>query len=88
MTTYHLRGGGTATDEELEAEARMFEGGKYPGQWRPPPGPPAPGPRGRRTVAVRLPVSQVEALDDRAAASGSTRSEYLRALIAKDLETA
>ena len=82
MTTYHLRGGGTATDEELEAEARMFEGGKYPGQWRP------LFDEETAAVAVRLPVSQVEALDDRAAASGSTRSEYLRALIAKDLETA
>ena len=88
MTTYHLRGGGAATDEELEAEARMFEGGKYPGQWRPVPGRPLLFDEETAAVAVRLPVSQVEALDDRAAASGSTRSEYLRALIAKDLETA
>lgn len=82
MAEYRIKGGHILTDEDFERMAEEAERGEYPG---------APGvwvvrPQGRPhlsdeelvTIAFKVPRSQRDALDRKAASRKETRSQFMR----------
>lgn len=89
---YKLNDGSTVDESYFEQLSVEAEKGNYPGE----PGEWIVRPKGRPalceeelvTVVFKVPKSQRDAMDKRAASRNETRSEYLRALTARDLATA
>lgn len=86
----HVLGGGHAlTEEDFELMASEAERGEYPGT----PGKWIVRPQGRPplaneelvTVAFKVPRSQREALDRKAASCNETRSQFMRDVLRKAL---
>ncbi len=86
---YRMKGGATLTDEDFERMAEDAEKGNYPGE----PGEWIVRPQGRPrlsneelvTIAFKVPASERDALDRKAAEHSQTRSQYLRALLSTAL---
>jgi hypothetical protein len=81
-----LKNGKTITDDELDAMAEPWETGTWTGHL-------GKVHRGRpslcegdvETISFKLPVSQVESIDDIAKQHGISRSEFIRDAIDKEL---
>ena len=82
MTEYKLKEGATLTDEDFERMAEEAEAGNYPGT----PGAWVVRPQGRPalcdeelvTIAFKVPRSQRDELDRKAASRGETRGQFMR----------
>lgn len=82
MAEYKIKGGHTLTDEDFERMAEEAGRGEYPGT----PGTWVVRPQGRPpladeelvTIAFKVPRSQRDALDRKAASLKETRSQFLR----------
>ena len=82
MTEYKIKGGYRLTDEDFERMAKEAENGEYPGT----PGAWIVRPQGRPpisdeelvTIAFKVPRSQRDALDRKAASRNETRSQFMR----------
>ena len=82
MAEYRIKGGHTLTDEDFERMAEEAERGEYPGT----PGTWVVRPQGRPplsdeelvTIAFKVPRSQRDALDRKAASRKETRSQFMR----------
>lgn len=89
MAEYRIKGGYTLTDEDFERMAKEAERGEYPGT----PGTWVVRPQGRPpladeelvTVAFKVPRSQRDALDRKAASRNETRSQFMRDALDKAL---
>jgi len=90
---YISKGGHVYTGEELERMGEQAERGEYPGE----PGEWLIKPQGRPqlypnddlvTIAVKVPRNWREQMDARAEAGHMTRSQYVRALLLRDMQTA
>lgn len=87
MSEYKIKGGTVLTDTEIEALAEKAERGEYPGT----PGEWIVRPKGRPSLAneplvtltVKVTPSMRKALDEKAAASGESRSQFLRSVLEK-----
>lgn len=75
------------TEKELDAIAAEFEQGTWDRSEYGKPGVGRPAAFGEvmRPVTFKETPTVIAAIDERAAALGSTRSDYLRGLVAKDL---
>ena len=82
MAEYKLKGGYALTSVDFEALAKRTEAGEYPGApgaWiLRPQGRPPLSDEGLVTIAFKIPRSQREALDRRAASRNETRSRFFR----------
>lgn len=82
MAEYRIKGGYTLTDEDFERMAEEAERGEYPGTagaWVVrPQGRPALADEELVTVAFKVPRSQRDALDRKAASRKETRSQFMR----------
>lgn len=82
MAEYRIKGGHILTDEDFERMAEEAERGEYPGT----PGVWVVRPQGRPhlsdeelvTIAFKVPRSQRDALDRKAASRKETRSQFMR----------
>lgn len=82
MAEYRIKGGCTLTDEDFERMAEEAGCGEYPGT----PGAWVVRPQGRPalageelvTIAFKVPRSQRDALDRKAASRKETRSQFMR----------
>ena len=91
MTEYKLEGGYTLTDEDFERMAQEAECGEYPGT----PGTWVVRPQGRPaladeelvTIAFKVPRSQRDVLDRKAASHNETRSQFMRDMLSRALST-
>ena len=89
MAEYKLKDGHVLTDDDFEALAKRAEVGDYPGT----PGTWIVRPQGRPslsdedlvTIAFKIPRSQREVLDQKAASRNETRSQFLREMLGKAL---
>ena len=89
MAEYRIKGGYTPTDEDFERMAKETERGEYPGT----PGAWVVRPQGRPpladeelvTIAFKVPRSQRDALDRKAASRNETRSQFMRDALDKAL---
>lgn len=89
MAEYIIKGGYTLTDEDFERMAKEAERGEYPGT----PGAWVVRPQGRPpladeelvTIAFKVPRSQRDALDRKAASRNETRSQFMRDALDKAL---
>ncbi len=89
MAEYKIKGGYTLTDDDLERMAQEAERGEYPGT----PGAWVVRPQGRPsiadeelvTIAFKVPRSQRDALDRKAASCNATRSQFMRDALTKAL---
>mgnify|MGYP002518605003 CR=1 FL=1 len=87
MTSYKIKGGAILTDSDIETLAEQAEQGSYPGT----PGDWIVRPKGRPalaneplvTLTVKVTPSMRAALDNKAAESGETRSQFLRSILEK-----
>lgn len=87
MSEYRIKGGLTLTDEDIEVLGRQAEEGKYPGtsgDWIVrPKGRPSLSDEPLVTLTVKVTPSMRRALDEKAAASGESRSQFLRSVLEK-----
>lgn len=89
MAEHRIKGGYTPTDEDFERMAKEAERGEYPGM----PGAWVVRPQGRPpladeelvTIAFKVPRSQRDALDRKAASRNETRSQFIRDALDKAL---
>lgn len=92
MTNYKLKDGSVVNESYFEKLSEQASRGNYPGE----PGEWIVRPVGRPqmcdedlvTIAFKVPRSQRDAIDKKAASRNESRSEYLRAAITKDLSVA
>ncbi len=84
---YVTQGGDVLTDKDIEEIAERLERGELPGRWgRILVGRPRISSEQLKLIGVKVPVSKVQAFDEKAARNGQTRSQRLRQLIERDLE--
>lgn len=84
---YVTQGGDVLTDKDIEEIAERLEHGELPGKWgRILVGRPRISSEQLKLIGVKVPVSKVQAFDEKAARNGQTRSQRLRQLIERDLE--
>ena len=89
MREYVTKSGAVLTEADIERLAEAAERGDYPGE----PGAWMIRPQGRPalcdeelvTITFKVPRSQRDAVDRRAAALGETRSQFMRAALAQAL---
>ena len=89
MGTYVTKSGAVLTEDDIERMAQAAEAGDYPGV----PGEWVVRPQGRPplcdeelvTITFKVPRSQRDAADARAASLGETRSLFMRAALAAAL---
>lgn len=89
MAEHRVKGGHTLTDEDFERMADEAERGEYPGV----PGAWVVRPQSRQppedeelvTIAFKVPRSQRDALDRKAASCNETRGQFMRAVLEKAL---
>ncbi|WP_294439761.1 toxin-antitoxin system antitoxin subunit [uncultured Slackia sp.] len=80
------KNGTVLTDEQLERIAEQFEDGEWPeGETRIVRGRPQLFEEALKSVTYKDTASEIAAMDARAASLGLSRSEYLRALVRRDL---
>ena len=86
---YKLKGGFILTDADFERMADEAAAGRYPGE----PGEWIVRPQGRPpisdeelvSITIKLPLSQREALDRKAASLNETRSQFVRKTLNREL---
>ena len=86
---YKLKGGTTLNDADFERMSNEAANGQYPGE----PGKWIVKPQGRPrisdeelvSVTIKLPRSQRDALDKKAASLNETRSQFMRKTLDKEL---
>ena len=84
---YITQGGDVLTDQDIEEIAERLERGGLPGKWgRVLVGRPRISSEQLKLIGVKVPESEVRAVDEKAAQNGQTRSQRLRQLIERDLE--
>ena len=86
---YKLKGGATLGDADFERMADEAQAGRYPGK----PGEWVVRPQGRPpisdeelvSITFKMPRSQREAIDAKAASQGETRSQFMRRTLTREL---